>query len=100
MKKIVLDASAWREPDDFYDSLLPAIGAPAWHGRNLDAIEETIFYDDRINAVQPPYEVQILDADSLDESMRAFLELVHRVFEDHRGEGLATLSIDPPLLGL
>jgi hypothetical protein len=97
MKQIVPDAGAWRTPEDFYASLLPAIGAPSWHGRNLDAIEETIFYDDRINGLRPPYHVRIIGADSLDPALLAFLGRVERLFQDHRGGGLATLSIGPPI---
>ncbi len=58
MKNIHLDATNWKTRDDFYDALLPALGAPAWHGRNLDALEETI-RDDNINKVKSPYRLHI-----------------------------------------
>lgn len=37
MKLIELDASGWTKPLDFYLALLPQLGAPDWHGLNLDA---------------------------------------------------------------
>jgi hypothetical protein len=49
MKEINLDARAWRNRDDFYGALLPSLGAPHWHGRNLDALNDSLRYDD-INA--------------------------------------------------
>ena len=33
MHYIELDARNWRDKDAFYVSLLPALGAPNWHGR-------------------------------------------------------------------
>jgi RNAse (barnase) inhibitor barstar len=63
MKDIVLDASAWRDRDDFYDALLPALGAPDWHGRNLDALNDSIGGDD-ISAVRLPFRIKITNAAS------------------------------------
>ena len=42
MKEINLDARAWRNRDDFYGALLPSLGAPHWHGRNLDALNDSL----------------------------------------------------------
>jgi RNAse (barnase) inhibitor barstar len=53
MKTIQLDASAWRTQSDFYDAVLPQLGAPKWHGRNLDALNDTLRGGD-INEVNPP----------------------------------------------
>ena len=53
MTKITLDGENWVSTDHFYEALLAALGAPEWHGRNLDALEETLRAGD-INAVNPP----------------------------------------------
>jgi RNAse (barnase) inhibitor barstar len=58
MRTITLDGSAWRTGGDFYDAILLALGAPAWHGRNLDALNDTIRGDD-INELKLPYEIVI-----------------------------------------
>jgi RNAse (barnase) inhibitor barstar len=95
MRRIELDASGWTEPDDFYDALLPQLGAPNWYGRNLDALEDSIFGGD-INAVQPPFHVSIVRTDELSPSMKDFLIRVNDVFADNQGAS-ATISFSPPL---
>jgi RNAse (barnase) inhibitor barstar len=96
MKQIDLDASGWHEPADFYDALLPQLGAPAWHGRNLDALEDSIFVGD-INAIESPFHISISGTDTLSTSMREFLARVRMVFADNTENGNATISFVPPL---
>jgi RNAse (barnase) inhibitor barstar len=78
MKVIRLNGSAWRSQNDFYSALLPELGAPAWHGRNLDALEESL-RDGDINAVEPPFRVVVAGAPS---DMHEFLLKVAAVFND------------------
>ena len=42
MSEIHLSGKEWRNPDNFWDDFLSAVGAPKWHGRNLDALSESI----------------------------------------------------------
>lgn len=56
--RIELDASDWQISDDFYLALLPKLGAPGWHGHNLDALWDTLT-DGQINQVNPPLEIFI-----------------------------------------
>jgi hypothetical protein len=37
MHIIDLEATGWKTPDDFYDALLPELGAPDWHGHTPNA---------------------------------------------------------------
>jgi RNAse (barnase) inhibitor barstar len=53
---IELDGSSWQTKEDFYLALLSALGAPEWHGHNLDAMEETLRGGD-INRVNPPLSI-------------------------------------------
>jgi RNAse (barnase) inhibitor barstar len=73
MKVIRLDASDWRTPDDFYSSLLPELGAPAWHGRNLDALWDSIGEGD-VNQVQPPFVVELSGSENLPPELKGFVE--------------------------
>jgi RNAse (barnase) inhibitor barstar len=82
MQSILLDASGWRSPDDFYSALLPKLGAPDWHGRNLDALYDG--FSGGINRLEPPFAVQIEGAEQLPSDMMAFLCKVSAVFEDAR----------------
>ena len=96
MKTITLEAHAWTSPDDFYDALLPQLGAPEWHGRNLDALDDSIFSGD-INAVEPPFRVQVTQTDCLTDEMKHFLRRVERVFVEGAGQADATISFSPPI---
>jgi RNAse (barnase) inhibitor barstar len=72
MKEITLDASAWQNRDDFYDALLPALGAPGWHGRNLDALNDSIRGDDT-SAVRLPFRITIANSASAPVGLQQYL---------------------------
>ena len=54
MREIVMDGKDWNVPDDVYDSFFGAVGAPAWHGRNFNALRDSIAVGD-INKIEVPY---------------------------------------------
>jgi len=85
MRVISLDASRWDSPEDFYSAFLPQLGAPAWHGHNLDALDDSLG-GGGINALEPPFRVEIDGAENLSESMKQFLSDVERLFADVRAE--------------
>ena len=58
MKRIELDAREWRTDLDFYEALLAALGAPRWHGRNINALIDSMIYGG-INEIDPPYKIVI-----------------------------------------
>ena len=93
MKVISLDASTWREPEDFYSALLPQLGAPAWHGHNLNALEDSLGVGG-INALEPPFRVAINGADTLSEPMKRFLTDVERLFADIRAETQKQIDLE------
>lgn len=96
IKAIALCANAWRTPEDFYRALLPGLGAPDWHGHNLDALHDSLS-GGRINRLAPPFHVRVAGTEALSDEMRAFLAKVRRVFDDCRPEVEASISFEPPL---
>jgi RNAse (barnase) inhibitor barstar len=58
MREVVIYAHRWRTADDFYDSFFSAVRAPAWHGRNFDALCDSIG-DGQINEIEVPYRIVI-----------------------------------------
>jgi len=40
--EIILDASKWKNKDDFYSSYCHATKAPKWFGKNLDALLDSL----------------------------------------------------------
>jgi len=64
MKEIVLNGAEWRTQDDVYDSFFLAVGAPNSHGRNFNALRDSIATGS-INAVEVPYRLVIQNYDKI-----------------------------------
>jgi RNAse (barnase) inhibitor barstar len=58
MKNLSLDATNWKTQDDFYEAFFKAVGSPSWHGRNFNALRDSIAAG-RINEVELPYTIHI-----------------------------------------
>jgi RNAse (barnase) inhibitor barstar len=97
VREIVLDAGMWIGIDDFYAALLPALGAPDWHGRNLNALADSMVTGG-INAVEPPYAIRLIHTQRIVEPMRAQLRAFLELIETARGEGIDIhATAEPPL---
>ncbi|MBW6522911.1 barstar family protein [Sphingomonas sp. RHCKR47] len=81
---ITLDARGWREFRDIYAALLPALGAPDWHGPNLDAVYDALVAGHYRVAL--PLVVTIRDTASASEAVRAYLPRLVTVFDDARAQ--------------
>ena len=75
MLVIKLDATNWRTGDDFYQDLLSALGAPADHGHNLNAIVDSVVWGG-MNSIQPPYTVRVSGMKNVPKQVREEIELV------------------------
>jgi hypothetical protein len=53
-KTFSFDAAAWKTPADLYESLVTTLGAPPWHGYSVDAIVDSVIWQD-CNEVKPPF---------------------------------------------
>ena len=84
MRELVIDAKDWIEPDDVYDLFFRAVGAPPWHGRNFNALRESITQSG-INAVQAPYMIRVKNYSSLGDGARVaardFIDLIRELHE-------------------
>lgn len=66
---LTLDATTWRKPDDIYTAFFAVVGAPAWHGRNLDALNDSIV-GGCINEIEYPYRIEIRGWKTIDEGAK------------------------------
>ncbi|GGF51062.1 hypothetical protein GCM10011611_66870 [Aliidongia dinghuensis] len=82
MKEISLNASDWRQQSDFYNALLPGLGAPSWHGHNLDALNDSIGGD--MNAVKPPFQIRITNTASIPPDLCGYLHRFAELVTDLR----------------
>jgi RNAse (barnase) inhibitor barstar len=58
MRELVLNGADWATKEDVYDAFFHVVGAPEWHGRNLDALADSIA-GGQINQVEVPYRLII-----------------------------------------
>jgi RNAse (barnase) inhibitor barstar len=85
MRTIVLDASKWRTVIDFYRALLPTIGAPEWHGTNINALVDSMIVGG-INTLEPPYTVKVVGTSALPKAVLDEVELARAAFAEGRRE--------------
>lgn len=92
---IDLDAREWRVVEDAYAVLLPAIGAPHWHGHNLDALNDSLVTGS-INSRPRHFHVRIQTAsgeaprggDPPAYRLRRWYETLQEIFAAARGYGI------------
>ena len=85
MRVIELDAARWRTALDLYDDLLGALDAPFWHGRNINALYDSIVWGD-INGVEPPYTVRIRNLSQASEDAKEELEVFFKHLPEQEAE--------------
>ena len=74
MGVIELDATDWLNILDAYDALMRALGSPEWHGKNINALIDSMVYGG-INRVDPPYLIRIRGTAKCPENIRQEVEL-------------------------
>ena len=87
MRVIELDAVRWRRALDFYEDLLEALGAPNWHGRNLNALYDSIVWGG-INGIEPPYSVRIRNLSQAGADARQEIDVFLAHLPEHEAEHL------------
>ena len=86
MRNITLSGKSWVNVDDFWDDLFEAIGAPKWHGRNLNALHDSV-HAGSINKIEAPYRIVIRDAGKLPMSVAFLLFRIDRMAVEWQREG-------------
>ena len=80
MNVIRLDARGWQVREDLWDALLPALGAPDWHGHSLDALFDSFVAG--LNRVAPPLTVEIAGLARAPAALVAYATRIREVFDD------------------
>lgn len=86
VKTIVLDAYGWRGAEDFYDAFFGAVGAPLWHGKNFNALSDSIVTG-QINTLEVPYTLAIRNLGSTSHAVRTFVQEVAHLISEFEAEG-------------
>lgn len=88
MRTIKLDAGGWSTMGDFTSALKAAIGAPDWHGTTAAAFIDSMVAGG-INALEPPYVVEIVNTARLTPEVMKFVRDVSCWVEETRASRLA-----------
>jgi RNAse (barnase) inhibitor barstar len=84
MREVVMDGKNWATQDDIYDAFFQAVGAPSWHGRNFNALRDSICTG-RINKIEVPYLIKIKNYASIGVGARGaaddFVDLIRELRE-------------------
>lgn len=86
MKNLFLDGTRWKNADDFYDALFKALGAPGWHGRNFNALRDSIIVG-QINKVEIPYTIHISGIDTMPGDVRTLVQDFCSLIKEFRDGG-------------
>lgn len=86
METIALNASRWKNASDFYDAYLAALGAPEWHGRNLDASWDSLTGGD-INQRHSPFTIQIRKTAQMGDGARELVKGFKALIAEARAAG-------------
>lgn len=87
MRDLLLDASTWRGKDDIYDSFFRAVGAPEWHGRNFNALRDSIAAGS-INEIEVPYRLVVTNYRLADPNAIAIAEHFFSLIRELAAEGV------------
>jgi len=82
MKELTLDGACWTTKDDVYAAFFRAVGAPDWHGRNFDVLNDSIA-NGSINEVEIPYRLVLKNYDLISGEAKKmtddFVDLIHEI---------------------
>ena len=82
---VIIDWSRIRSEAEFYEQLLLQLKAPHWHGRNLDALSDSIGTGS-INGIEPPYSISVLGTANVSPGLLGFSQRVESVLRSAAAE--------------
>jgi len=94
MRTLLLDATGWQNREDVYDAFFRAVGAPEWHGRNFDALRDSI-ETGSINAIEVPYTIRVVNAAGVSGEAKQMLHDFRDLIQELAARGCAVgIEID------
>ena len=78
---IIVDWTSCDTVDAFYDLVLPQCGSPCWHGRNLNALNDS-WITGGIDTEGPPYAFYFINSPHPPTELKEFQDAVERIAGD------------------
>ena len=91
MHRLTIDWSRIKSSEGFWDFVCREGKEPEWHGRNLDALNDS-WVTGGINETGPPYEFRFLNCATIDDSIRDLAETVMEIARDSVDENGGSYS--------
>ena len=79
--ELEIDWEKIESQDSFYELFLSVISAPEWHGRNLDALSDSVVAGGVVKA-GPPFCIKHLNCSKSHKSIREFQAAVISIFTE------------------
>ena len=96
MRELVMDAAGWESTDDLFLSFFRAVGAPDWHGKNFNALRDSIGTGD-INLIEVPYRLLLKNYDQIGQAVKCDVDHFVNVINEIASEGVPVeIRIEPP----
>jgi len=76
--RIIVDWSQIASASAFYDLVLPQCGSPSWHGRNLNALNDSWVTGD-IDSGGPPFDFVIQNMDTVSQTLSPIADAVLQI---------------------
>lgn len=93
--ELELDATGWKVSDDVYDAFYKAVGAPSWHGRNFDALRDSIGTG-AINKIEIPYRIIVRNFRTAGQQAADFLNVFASLVAEMNSDGCPVeMRIEP-----
>ena len=93
VKVVHCDLAGCTTSQDVYERVLSVLDAPDWHGRNLDALWDSVA-GGGINGLVPPYRIEVDGFDGLPKDLRDLADRIGSVFRDARRDRDADVAFD------
>ena len=95
MKDVNLEGADWQTADDFYEAFFKAVGSPSWHGRNFNALRDSIARG-RINDIELPYTIHISGLGKMRTGAKEIVNDFNELIKELRSEGhQVDITLDP-----
>ena len=86
MRELQLDGSNWKTTDDFYKAFFRVVGAPDWHGRNFNALRDSIITG-QINKIELPFTIRVSGLDKMPPQYKKLVEDFCSLIKEIRAVG-------------
>ncbi len=83
---IEMNVAGWKSEEDFYKAFFCAVGAPEWHGKSLDALDDSIG-SGAINKIEVPYRLILRNTQRANVKFASFLSALAVLIDRLRSNG-------------